>query len=209
MTDLPAARRLIKDAPATCYHLVVLTYDERLIRRKRLMTVHDEGFLVDLPEVTNLDAFWGFELDDGRLIQVVAAEEAVLVITGPDLARYAWHIGNRHTPCQVEADRLVIRADHVLEAMLRQLGAEVTATSEPFAPEVGAYGLGRPMGHDHGPEGGHAHAHSHADSHSHADAHSHAHSQSHAHAHSHAGGDGHHHHHHDDHDHPHNTPATA
>ncbi len=168
MTDLPAAHRLLKHAPSSSYDVVVLTYDDRLIRRKRLVTAHGEGFLVDLPEVTNLDAFWGFELEDGRAIQILAAEEQVLSITGPDLARYAWHIGNRHTPCQVEPSRLVIRADHVLEAMLRQLGADLRATHEPFAPEVGAYGMGRPMSHDHSHDHDHLHVHHHA-SHRHDD----------------------------------------
>jgi urease accessory protein len=63
--------------------------------------------------------------------------------------RLAWHIGNRHTPCQIEAHRLVIRADHVLADMLRGLGAEVTEATEAFTPEGGAYGLGRTMGHAH------------------------------------------------------------
>jgi urease accessory protein len=159
MPDLPPARSLLPTAPATCHDLVVLTYDERLIRRKRLTTVHDESFLVDLPAVTNLDDFWGFQLDDGRTIQVVAAEESLLEITvldskGADLPRLSWHIGNRHTPCQVEATRLLIRRDHVLENMLRHLGAQITLVTEPFTPEGGAYGTGRTMGHDHG---GHAH----------------------------------------------------
>ncbi|MFN3722178.1 MAG: urease accessory protein UreE [Paracoccaceae bacterium] len=206
MTDLPAARRLLKTAPATCHGKVVMTYDDRLIRRKRLVTAQGEGFLVDLAEVTNLDAVWGFELEDGRAIQVVAAGEAVLEITGPNLARYAWHIGNRHTPCQVEPTRLVIRADHVLEAMLRQLGAGVQARTEPFAPEVGAYGMGRPMGHDHGPEAGHAHSHSHAHSHAHNDGHVHGHS--HDHDHSHADGPAHSHSHSHDHDHDHPHPPA-
>ena len=74
------------------------------------------------------------------------------------LMRLAWHIGNRHTPCQIEAGRLLIREDHVLEAMLRQLGATVTKVREPFTPEGGAYGHGRTMGHDHGH--GHVHHHS-------------------------------------------------
>jgi urease accessory protein len=185
MSDLPPVQRLLKEAPASCYDVVVLTYDERLVRRKRLKTVHEEGFLVDLPEVTNLDLFWGFALEDGRTVQVLAAEEAVLEVTGPDLARYAWHIGNRHTPCQVEAGRLVIRADHVLEAMLRQLGAKVTARQEPFAPEVGAYGVGRPMGHDHGPSHHHGHDHAAAHSHSHDHHHDHGHHHGHDHPHSH------------------------
>ncbi|WP_103333113.1 urease accessory protein UreE [Pseudotabrizicola formosa] len=185
MTDLPAVRRLLKDAPDTSHEAVVLSYDERLIRRKRLVTARGEGFLVDLPEVTNLDAVWGFELEDGRTVQVTAAQEAVLEITGPELARYAWHIGNRHTPCQVEPARLVIRADHVLEAMLRQLGAEVRALSAPFTPEVGAYGIGRPMGHDHGPDASHSHAHAHSHSHSHGHSHDHDHDHADPHAHPH------------------------
>ena len=134
--------------------MVVLGYDERLLRRKRLVTVHEEGFLVDLPAVTNLDDHWGFQLDDGRCLQVLPAEEALLQITGPDLPRLAWHIGNRHTPCQIEGARLLIRRDHVLEAMLRQLGAQISEVSEPFTPEGGTYGTGRTMGHSHG---GHSH----------------------------------------------------
>ncbi|MBC7739358.1 MAG: urease accessory protein UreE [Candidatus Saccharibacteria bacterium] len=150
MPDLPPARTLLPTAPATCHDVVVLGYDERLLRRKRLVTVHDEGFLVDLPAVTNLDDYWGFQLEDGRCIQVLPAEEPLLQITG-DLPRLCWHIGNRHTPCQIEADRLMIRRDHVLEAMLRQLGATITLVTEPFTPEGGAYGTGRTMGHAHGP----------------------------------------------------------
>lgn len=127
---------------------VVLGYDERFLRRKRLVTASGEGFMVDLAETTNLIAGDAFELSDGRLVEIAAAEEAVLVIKG-DLVRLAWHIGNRHTPCQIEADRLVIRADHVLADMLRGLGATVTEAQAPFTPEGGAYGLGRTMGHAH------------------------------------------------------------
>ena len=45
--------------------------------------------------------------------------------TPAHLVRLAWHLGNRHLPVQVEADRLLIREDHVIEAMLRGLGATV------------------------------------------------------------------------------------
>lgn len=181
MADLPPVRHLLQQVPQKApYAQVVLTYDERLIRRKRVTTSGEESFLVDLPEVTNLDLFWGFELEDGRAIEVVNAAEQVLLITGPDLARYAWHIGNRHTPCQVEQAQLIIRADHVLEAMLRQLGAQVQPAEQPFSPEVGAYGTGRPMGHDHGADHTHSHAHK---------PHAHKHSHDHAHHHHHAHGD--------------------
>ena len=158
--DLPPALRLVATLPAPASDRVILTYDERLMRRKRLVTEGGAGFLVDLPSVTNLDDYAGFELADGRLIAIAAADEDVLVVTG-DLPRLAWHIGNRHTPCQIEPARLLIRRDHVLEAMLRGLGATVTAVSEPFQPEGGAYGHGRTMGHDHA----HAHDHGHEGEH--------------------------------------------
>ena len=144
MADLPPARDLLKKAPASCYDLVVLSYDERLMRRKRLLTVHDEGFLVDLPAVTNLDDYWGFRLLDGRAIQIIAAEEALLEVTGPDLLRYAWHIGNRHLPAQIGDSRILLRRDRVIREMLEKLGASVADVTEPFAPAHGAY-----HAHDH------------------------------------------------------------
>jgi urease accessory protein len=154
MPDLPPARILVRRAdrmaPRLPFDLVTLDHDARFLRRKRLVTVHGQGFLVDLAETVSLDHGDCFELTDGRLIEVIAAEEPVLVVTG-DLARAAWHIGNRHTPCQIEPDRLLIRQDHVLEAMLRQLGLTVTRAEEPFTPEGGAYGHGRTLGHAHTP----------------------------------------------------------
>ena len=146
--------RLLKSAPPLAHDRVVLDYDSRLLRRKLLITDAGRSFLVNLPAVTNLDDYWGFELNDGICVQIDPAPEAVLVITG-NLTRLAWHIGNRHTPCQILPDRLMIREDHVLEAMLRGLGATITRATLPFKPEGGAYGHGRTMGHDHG---GHDHS---------------------------------------------------
>ncbi|PCD77098.1 urease accessory protein UreE [Pseudothioclava arenosa] len=151
---------------------VALDYEARFLRRKRLVAASGAGFLVDLPEVTNLLGGEAFVLEDGRFIEVRPALEPVLVVKG-DLARLAWHIGNRHTPCQIEAGRLVIRADHVLEAMLKGLGAEVSPSIEPFQPESGAYGMGRTMGHDHGHSHGHGHDHTHDHGHHHHHDHSH------------------------------------
>lgn len=165
MTDLPPARTLHRRGEwSNAYDLVVLDYEARFLRRKRLHTAHDEHFLVDLPETVSLDHGDALALEDGRLIEVIAAEEPVVVVTG-DLPRLAWHIGNRHTPCQIEAARLLIRRDHVLEAMLAQLGATVAYSDEPFTPEGGAYGLGRTMGHDHGPAADHDHGHRHVHHH--------------------------------------------
>ncbi|VVT03756.1 Urease accessory protein UreE [Roseovarius sp. EC-HK134] len=159
MTDLPVARHLLHHAPDRVSDTVVLDYDARLMRRKRLVGRDGLEFLVDLAEVTNLDDHWGFALDDGRAVAVEAAPEDLIEVRG-DLARLAWHIGNRHTPCQIGADHLCIRRDHVIEAMLAYLGAKLTPVTGPFRPEGGAYGKGRTMGHDHG-DHSHAH-HSHA-----------------------------------------------
>lgn len=150
---LPRATAVLRATPAD--DRVVLDYEGRFLRRKRLISAAGISFLADLAETVSLDPGDALRLEDGRLIGVAAALEPCLRVTGP-LPRLAWHIGNRHTPCQIAADHLLIRADHVLEGMLRGLGARVTPTMAAFAPEGGAYGHGRTMGHDHGP-GFHAH----------------------------------------------------
>ena len=127
---------------------VALDYEARLIRRRRLESAGGIAFLVDLPETLSVEDGQCLVLEDGRRVKVTAAPEALLEVRG-NLARLAWHIGNRHTPCRVEEDRLVIREDHVLRAMLEQLGANVTQATGPFVPEGGAYGHGRTFGHDH------------------------------------------------------------
>lgn len=127
---------------------IALTYEERFLRRKRLQSERGQSFMVDLPETVSLAHGDAFELDDGRLIEVIAAPEPLLEIIG-DLPRLAWHIGNRHTPCQIEQGRLLIARDHVLRAMLDQLGATLREVTEPFTPEGGAYGHGRTHGHSH------------------------------------------------------------
>ncbi len=127
---------------------IALTYDARFLRRKVLETVSGLRFLVDLPHTTSLNHGDALELSDGRLIGVVAAEEALLEITG-DLTRLAWHIGNRHMPCQIGAGRLLIQRDHVIRDMLEKLGATLREVQEPFTPEGGAYGHGRTHAHAH------------------------------------------------------------
>jgi urease accessory protein len=90
---------------------------------------------------------------DGRVFDVVAAPEKVLHVECADamaLARAAYHLGNRHVAVQVGDGWLRLAADHVLETMLRGLGARVTATEAPFEPEAGAYGGGH---HHHPGEG--------------------------------------------------------
>ena len=66
-----------------------------------------------------------------------------------DLNKLIWHIGNRHIPCQIEATRILIQSDHIIEDMVRRLGGQTKSVIEQFNPEGGAYGMGRTHGHKH------------------------------------------------------------
>ena len=142
-----------------------LTYDARFIRRKVIATQEGQSVLVDLPKTTSLNHGDALETADGKLIEVIAADEALLQITGANLVQLAWHIGNRHTPCQIETDHLLIQNDPVIGHMLEHLGATVTPVTRAFTPEGGAYGHGRTHSHEHGHT---AHDHDHDHSHDHA-----------------------------------------
>jgi urease accessory protein len=148
-------------------------------------------FLLDLENAIALRGGDALVLEDGRLIEVIAAPEPLAEIRGTDpqhLVRVAWHLGNRHLPTQIMPKGLRIRRDHVIEAMVKGLGARIIEIEAPFDPEGGAY-----AGHTHAPEAAPAHDHS-----------------SHDHGHHHHPDD--HHHHHDehcDHDHPHHDHSHA
>lgn len=132
--------------PADC---VSLTYEDRFLRRKVLTLASGDQLLVDLPQTTSLDHGGALITSDNTEIRIDAAAEPLLEVTGTALHRIAWHIGNRHTPCQIEADRLLIQRDHVMADMLSKIGATTREVTEPFTPEGGAYGHGRTHGHDH------------------------------------------------------------
>lgn len=149
---------------------ITLDYEARLVRRKRLRTDAGESFHLDIAQTISLAPGDALVLSDGRNIIVRAASEALLDVRG-DLLELAWHIGNRHTPCQMQGDHLLIREDPVLARMLAQLGAQVTPVRAPFHPLGGAYGHGRTMGHDHAPQDGHSHDHEHSHSHDHGHSH--------------------------------------
>lgn len=132
---------------------IALPYDGRWRRRGLLTTLGGEELLVDLAEATELAEGLALVLADGRRVALRAAPEPLAEARAADaqgLARLAWHVGNRHTPCEVQDGRLLIRRDHVLEHMLEHLGARVVHVEEPFRPEGGAYGHGRTHGHAHG-----------------------------------------------------------
>jgi urease accessory protein len=130
---------------------VLLPHDGRHRRRVTMRTEGDLVFLLDLPDPVRLMHGDGLVLEDGRIIEVVAAEEPVMEITARDahhLARIAWHLGNRHLPTEILPDRLRIAPDAVIEEMVRGLGGTVRRLEARFEPEGGAYGVEHRHHHD-------------------------------------------------------------
>lgn len=122
--------------------VVVLTHDQRHLRRKLLHMQHDDVVMLDLKEPVQLAHGDRLLLDTGDHVEVIAAEEALYEVSPRDplhLVELAWHLGNRHLPAQVEEGRILILRDQVIRDMLLGLGAGVREVSEPFHPLRGAY----------------------------------------------------------------------
>ena len=171
--------------------MVELDWDVR--QKSRFDAVDSQGRRIGvfLPRGTAVRGGDVLVAEDGSLIKVIAAPQAVLVITHCtqhgtpfDLTRAAYHLGNRHVPIELKPDHLKIEPDHVLAAMLRSMHLIVREADEAFEPEGGAYGAhGGAHGHDHGhshgaapvgpvlhPDaygGGHDHSHDHGHGHAH------------------------------------------
>jgi urease accessory protein len=178
---------------------VVLDFDDRHRRRMAITGTRGLEFLLDLENAIALRGGDALVLEDGRLVEVVAAPEPLLEIRGADpqhLVRVAWHLGNRHLPTQIMPKGLRIRRDHVIEAMVRGLGARVIEIEAPFDPEGGAYaggGHAQAEAHDHAAHdhsshdhSGYSHQHDHHDAdHRHDEHCDHEHHHGHSHAHDH------------------------
>ncbi len=124
--------------PATAHDCVVLDANDR--NRRRIVLTGEKGtaFMLDFAAPVSLRDGDGLVLDDGSIVLVVGANEQLLEVAGPnafETVRLAWHLGNRHTDVQIVGGALRIRYDHVLEDMLRGLGARVQGLAAPFDPE--------------------------------------------------------------------------
>jgi urease accessory protein len=141
------------DASAACDAIVLDAQDRH---RRRVVFVGEEGatYLLDLPRPAQLRDGDALVIEDGALVRVTGKPEPLVEIAAAsahELARLAWHIGNRHTEVQIVGDKLRIRRDHVLEVMLRGLGASLSYVDAVFDPERGAYAHdGHAQGHGHG-----------------------------------------------------------
>ena len=151
MANTPRAISVQRLATAPIDHI---TLEYRQAYKRRVLMHSDQGlaFLLDLPKATQLKDGDDLILDDGRHIRVRAAQEALLKISAADATnflRIIWHIGNRHCPCAIYPDHILIEPDHVIAAMVEALGGETEQVIDYFTPEGGAYGTGRIHGHKH------------------------------------------------------------
>ncbi|WP_058557400.1 urease accessory protein UreE [Thiohalocapsa sp. ML1] len=153
--DLPLLTlRLPATAEAAATAALTLDQRQRSRQRIRLDDGREAGVLLPRGEVLRHGDVLGSE--DGLRVRITAAPESLSCAETGDpllLARACYHLGNRHVALQVESGRLCWLHDHVLDAMVRGLGLNVTAMTAPFEPEAGAYAG---HGHDgHGAQHGH------------------------------------------------------
>ena len=60
---------------------ISLSYEERFIRRKKLIANNGSEFLVNLEETVSVDENHYFELDNGKLIKVLSKETLLTKVT--------------------------------------------------------------------------------------------------------------------------------
>lgn len=166
--------------PRTAYKLEVrgtltLPFEARQKSRLRTKLASGEEVGLMLPRGEILRGGDLVTASDGRVIEVLAEPEKVLHVeceSPAALAKAAYHLGNRHVPVQVGEGFLRLAEDHVLEEMLKNLGAKVSSMEAPFEPEAGAYAGGH---HQHDEMGHGGKIHDHHDDHDHDHDHDHAH----------------------------------
>jgi urease accessory protein len=141
-----------ESARAPAIDSVILKPDQRRMQSALLTGVNGTAIGLMLPDPVMLRMGDALELDDGSLVEVVIEAEPLVEVRGNDLthlARLAWHLGDRHVPVQILANRLRLRRDPALETLLGNLGARLTPIEAPFDPEGGAYTPAAQHGHAH------------------------------------------------------------
>jgi urease accessory protein len=136
--------------------VLCLPFEQRRKTRQRAVLAGGEEMWLFLERRESLRAGDCLLGEDGRIVKVVAAPEALMEVRSDDasaLARAAYHLGNRHCPVEVGENTVRFPADHVLAEMLAGMGLAVTPITAPFEPESGAYAAGH---HHHSSEARHA-----------------------------------------------------
>ncbi|HZE60738.1 MAG TPA: urease accessory protein UreE [Burkholderiales bacterium] len=155
MLEIRTKLEVRRDACSEINGRLELPFDLRQKTRLRTRLASGEEAALMLPRGEMLRGGDLVVASDGRIVEVVAAAEHLVHVecaSATELARCAYHLGNRHVPVQVAEGFLRLAEDHVLEKMLAGLGAKLTHVTAPFEPEGGAYhgnAAGGPDRYDH------------------------------------------------------------
>ncbi|MFT7581743.1 MAG: urease accessory protein [Myxococcota bacterium] len=145
--------------PETADDTLTLPFELRQKSRLRATLGSGKEAAIVLPRGGVLRGGTCLSGESDTVVHVVAAPEDVSEVHTQDphqLARVAYHLGNRHVPLQIGPGFVRYQHDHVLDDMVRALWLTVGFAEAPFEPEAGAYGgQGNGGGHGHG----HGHAH--------------------------------------------------
>jgi urease accessory protein len=121
---------------------LALTAEER-VRSRHHFESAGQSFSFQLSRGTVLHHQDLLQAESGERVRIIAKPEPVLTVTAKtplELLRAAYHLGNRHVSLEVTESYLRLLPDPVLQAMLEQLGVQVSEEIVPFQPETGAYG---------------------------------------------------------------------
>ncbi len=134
-----------------------LTLPFHLRQRSRLLTRLDSGDQVGLvlPRGGVLRHEDLLRMEDGRVVQIIAASEDVSTASSENplvLARACYHLGNRHVALQIGDCWLRYLHDNVLDTLVRSLGLTVIRERAPFEPEAGAHDARHHHGQGHDAE---------------------------------------------------------
>ncbi len=132
--------------------VISLDYDSRKRGRLKTLTETDEeaGLFLDRGQILSEGDY--LKATDGRVVLVKAATEKLTEASTTDpilLAKICYHLGNRHTPVEIQQGSVRFQPDHVLADLCRYWGLEVTGFEGSFNPERGAYGQHTKGGHHH------------------------------------------------------------
>lgn len=190
---MPRATTIVRRAavrPDRVVDTVSLDHAGRAAASGSIVAEGGLGFEVALAKAAALEDGDALRLEDGRLVAVRAAAEALLEVRAGNparLTRLAWQLGGNHVPAEIAADVLYVPASPANAELVRGQGCTASPVSRPFRPEHAAHDhstCGHDHGHDHH-DHGHDHEHAHEHAHGHTDGHTHAHADDHAHAHDH------------------------
>lgn len=135
-----------------------LPFERRQIGRQRVTLSNGQEAGLKLPRGMVLREGDILYTEEQAYVTVRAANELVSYVrcsSAQELARAAYHLGNRHTWVQVGSDWLSYLHDHVLDEMLASHGLDVVTRQLPFEPEAGAYSS--TSRHSHGASHSHSH----------------------------------------------------